>query len=239
MNRILVLSIAILLIACSDPHSTVLSVADSDKEKVQDAMKKLPEEERELVAGYMMRTMVVGAFAGKPELPTGVTIGDAIKKQKAWVEEQKVKQAEADALAAKLKAEREAAEKQMNDTVTVTLVSKKVAAERGYSGIVMDEHLNITVGYQNNSDKAIAGVKGALTVYDIFDKEITVFRISNDQDIQSGKTITWEGGRSLKYGMKSTDDKKFAYMDEGKYKVRWKPEVIIFKDGSSIKSQDD
>jgi hypothetical protein len=217
MKKTLLLIAAIaLLSACTDPKSVVISTADSDKEKMQEVMKKL-----------------------SAENPLGVTVGDAIKQQNAWLEEQKIKEAEAAALKEKLKAERAAAEKQMQDTVTVTLVKKSTRTERGYSGIEMDQHLDIVVGYKNNGEKPIAGVKGRLVIYDIFDKEITAFGISNDQDIEPGKTVTWEGGRSLKYGMKNSEDKQFAYMEDGKYKSKWEPAVIVFKDGSKITSVGD
>lgn len=234
MKKIILLIVALTLVACSDPHSTIISSAEADKEKMQSAMKKLSDEERELVAAYMMRTIMTNAFAGKEALPNGITIGDAIKQQKAWLADQKVKEAEAAALKVKLQAERDATEKQMRDAVTVTLVKKSVRTERGYSGIEMDQYIEIIVGYQNNGSKPIAGVKGRLIIYDIFDKEVTAFMISSDGDIEPGKSITWEGGRSIKYGTKSTEDKQFAYMDDGKYKAKWEPEMVVFKDGTKI-----
>lgn len=240
MKKTLLLIAAIaLLSACTDPKSVVISTADSDKEKMQEVMKKLSEEERRLVAGYVMRSTMAGAFGGKTENPLGVTVGDAIKQQNAWLEEQKIKEAEAAALKEKLKAEREAAQKQMRDVVTVTLVKKSTQTERGYSGMAMDEHLSIVVGYKNNGAKPIAGVKGQLVVYDIFDKEVTAFNISNDQDIEPGKTVTWEGGRSLKYGRKSSEDQQFANMEEGKYTAKWQPGVIVFKDGTKLTAVND
>ncbi|MCU1444317.1 MAG: hypothetical protein JWQ59_2467 [Cryobacterium sp.] len=234
MKRMLLLLAAVALAACSDPHSVVISMASPDKEKMQEVMKELPDDDRALITGYMMRTMVAVAFSGKSDFPSGVTIGQGIKAQKEWLAEQKVKEAEAAALKAKLLAERQGAEKQMRDIVTVTLVKKELQATHGYSGITMDENLTLTVGYKNNGTRPIAGVKGRLVIYDIFGKEVTVFGISSDSDIGPSSVSTWVGGRSIRYGMKSSEDKQFANMDEGKYKVVWEPQMIVFKDGTKI-----
>jgi hypothetical protein len=234
MKKVIACAALVLLGGCSDPHKALLSTADADKPKMQALMQKLPDEDRALVSGYIMRTMLAGAFSGKADLPVGMTVGDAIKQQKEWLAAQKRQAEEAAALKAKLQAERAAAEKKMNDAVTVTLVGKKLRPEYGYSGILMNEWLETRVGYQNNTERPIAGVKGRIVIYDIFDKEITVLLISNDDDILPGKSVLWEGSRSIRYGMKSDGDRKFADLPQEKYKVKWEPQVIVFKDGTKI-----
>lgn len=142
------------------------------------------------------------------------------------------------ALRDKLQAEREAALKLMREAVTVTLVSKKLAEERGYSGIVMDEKLEVVFGYKNNTGKDIAGVKGRIAVQDLFGDELSAFQVSNDDGIRAGGTRTWTGSRSVQFSLSSTNDRKLAGLASDKYKVVWEPQTIIFADGTSLKTPD-
>src|ERR1700694_5622495 len=158
---IVVLS-AVLLIGCSGPKDTPVPRDLEKMDSIKPAMEKLSPEERELVAGYVMRHTIGaklgGLFGGKegPGIPEGMTIGKAIEDQRTFKAEAAAEEAKQKALKEKLRAEREVALKPMLEAVTVTLVSKKVAIERGYSGIVMDEKLEVTFGYKNNTAKDIA-----------------------------------------------------------------------------------
>lgn len=122
----------------------------------------------------------------------------------------------------------------MRDAVTVTLLKKWIANEYGYSGIVTDENIKVTFGYKNNTDKDISGVKGTARILDQFGEDTCAFNISNDDTIKAGETITWSGGRSVRFSINSDKDKKCASLEEGKYKVGWFPEQIVFADGSKI-----
>jgi hypothetical protein len=213
-------------------------------ESIKGAMEKLTPEERELAASYIMRHTIgakVGAlFGGKeiPGIPEGMTLGKAIDEQRKFKADALLEEAKQKALKDKLIAEREAAMAKLREAVTVTLVSKKTSVERGYSGMVMDEHISVVVGYKNNTDKDVAGVKGHLAIKDIFGEDLSGFNISNDDTIKAGGSITWTGGRSMKYGMNSSKDRKFSSLEEDKYKVTWEPEQIVFKDGTKLSVPD-
>jgi hypothetical protein len=175
-------------------------------------------------------------FGGKegPGIPEGMTIGKAIDEQRKFKADAEMEEVKQKALKAKLQAEREAAMKPMREAVTVTLVSKKINTEHGYSGIVMDENLIVVFGYKNNTDKDIAGVKGTISVKDLFGDEISAFRISNDTTIKAGQSIAWTGSRSVKYSFGSNKDKKLAELEEDKFKLVWEPQIIVFKDGTKL-----
>lgn len=239
--RILIILFSVLaLVACDGTKGTPIPRELDKMETIQPAMEKLTAEERELVAGYIMRHTVgakLGAlFGGKegPGIPEGMTIGKAIEEQRKFKADAAIEEAKQQALKAKLQAEREAAQKLMREAVTVTLVSKELASERGYSGMVTDENLRVVFGYKNNTDKDVAGVKGNVSIKDMFGEEISAFLISNDTSIPAGQAVTWSGQRSVRFALGSNNDRKLAQLSEDKYKVVWEPEMIVFKDGSKL-----
>jgi len=243
MSR-LILSLIVLLAvsACSGPKDTPVPKDLAAMDAVKPSLEKLTPEERELFAGYVMRNTLGaklgGLFGGKegPGIPDGMTVGKAIEDQRKFKADRAVEEAKQAALKEKLSAEREAAMKTMRDAVTVTLVSKAVKEERGMSGMLMDENLQVTFGYRNNSPKEIAGVKGYVSVKDLFGDEISGFAISNDKTIKAGESITWSGSRSVKYAMGSNKDRKLAELTDDKYKVIWEPKVVVFADGTKLEA---
>ena len=242
----LILSLLTLLAitACSGPKDTPVPKDLAAMESVKPALEKLTPEERELFAGYVMRSTLgaklSGLFGGKegPGIPDGMTIGKAIEEQRKFKADRVVEEAKEAALKEKLRAERETAMKTMRDVVTVTLVSKALKEERGMSGMLMDENLQVTFGYKNNSAKDIAGVKGYVSVKDLFGDELSGFAISNDTTIKAGETATWTGSRSVKYSMGSNKDRKLAELTDDKYKVIWEPKVVVFADGTKLTAPD-
>jgi hypothetical protein len=235
---------SMVLAACGGAKSTPLPRDLEHMESIKPAMEKLTPEERELVAQYVMRHTVGaklgGLFGGQeaPGIPEGMTIGKAIDEQRKANADAALEEKKQEALRAKLQAEREAALKPMREAVTVTLVSKKAVTERGYSGIVMDENLEVTFGYKNNTAKDISGVKGRVSVRDLFGDELSAFQISNDNTIKAGSTSTWTGSRSIRFAVGDNQDRKLAELDNDKFKVVWEPQVIVFADGTQLVAPD-
>lgn len=235
-----VLVFSMLLAACSGPKDTPLPRELDKIESIKPAMEKLTPEERELATGYIMRHTIGaklgGLFGGKegPGIPEGMTLGKAIEEQRKFKADAALEEAKQQALKVKLQAEREAALKPMREAITVTLVSKKIATTRGYSGMVMDENLEVIFGYKNNSDKDISGVKGRISVKDLFGDEISAFQISNDSTIKAGQSITWTGSRSVRFSMGSNKDRKLAELPDDKFKIVWEPQAIVFVDGTKL-----
>lgn len=240
MRILIILLSSIVLAACSGAKDTPLPRDLGKMDTIKSAMEKLTPEERELASGYIMRHTIgaklVSIFGGKegPGIPEGMTIGKAIDEQRKFKADAAIEEAKQQALKVKLQAEREAAQKKMREAVTVTLVSKELVTEHGYSGIVTDENIRVVFGYKNNTDKEIAGVKGLVSVKDLFDEEISGFQISNDTSIPAGESIVWTGSRSVKFSLGTNKDRKFAELGGDKFKVVWEPEVIVFSDGTKI-----
>jgi hypothetical protein len=241
MLRIAVFSIlTVILSACGGPEDTPLPKDLTSMDSVKSSIVKLNDEDKELVTAYILRytlgAKLGGLFGGKDGLgiPEGMTIGKAIEEQRKFKAEQAVEETKAAALKEKLRSDRDAAMKSMREVVTVVLVSKKLRDERGSSGIQLDEHLEVTFGYKNNSPKDIAGVKGYISVRDLFNDEISGFAVSNDETIRAGETKTWSGSRSVKFAMGQNKDRKLAELSDDKFKIVWEPKVVVFTDGNKL-----
>ncbi|WIG54913.1 MAG: hypothetical protein OJF61_000699 [Rhodanobacteraceae bacterium] len=227
--------VCLVLGACSNPKDATVPQDVSKIQSLKPVMEKLTPEDRDLAAGYIARHTVGAALTGDaPSIPAGETLGQAIEEQRKFLAEQKAEEQRQAALKAALQAKRDAATNAMRDAVTVTLVSKKLKPDYGYSGILMDTNLVVTFGYKNNTSKDIAGVKGLISIRDLFGDKLSDFLVSNDDTIPAGKSITWTGSRSVRYAIGDNKDKKFADLDDSKYKVVWEPEVIVFSDGTKL-----
>jgi hypothetical protein len=212
-------------------------------ESIKPQLEKLPQEERDLFAGYAMRHTIGAAMGGlfgmkADPIPDGMTIGKAIEEQRAFVAQEKQKEAEEKALKEKVQAEQEKAMDEMRKAATVTLVSKNIETETGYSGMVMDEKIVVKIALQNTASKEIAGIKGTLDVIDIFGEEVCGFNFSYDKTLKVGERGTWSGSRSVRFGMNSANDKKCASLPDDKYKLSWKPKMIVFSDGTKLSAPD-
>ena len=96
MRRIVPLFLVVLA-ACSNPRDTPLPRDMSKMESIKPAIEKLTPEERELVAGYIMRHTVGAAFGSAfgvkaDPIPDGMTIGKAIDEQRGLMEKKKAEE---------------------------------------------------------------------------------------------------------------------------------------------------
>ncbi|WP_341666483.1 hypothetical protein [Alcaligenes sp. SDU_A2] len=79
-----VLMLAGLLAGCDNPQKTVIPAdATTWKAVLDPVVDALPEGDRALLAGYLLRSQLRAGGA-----VTGVTVEQAIKNQKAWLKEQ-------------------------------------------------------------------------------------------------------------------------------------------------------
>ena len=232
-----------ILAGCSNPKDTTIPTNLDSLDSISVSLKKLTPEEQQLFAGYFMRHAIGAKMGGlfglkAAPIPEGMTIGKAVDEQRGYLADETVKESDEKALKEKVLKEREQVMVAMRSAVTVTLVSKKIATE-SVSGIETDRKIEIVIAYRNNTDKTVAGVKGTLDVNDLFGDELSGFAVSNDTTMAPGATITWTGGRSVKFSMNSNKDEKLAGLADDKYKVIWNPKMIIFGDGTKLTAADE
>jgi hypothetical protein len=226
-----------LLIACSDPKNTALPDDISKIESIRPDVEKLKPEEKQLLAGYLMRRGIANILPGgtKNTTMTATTIGQAIEQQKDYASKVAIREAEDKIAAEKIKAEHEAAITAMRDVVSIGLVKKSIGSERGASGMEIDKGITVSFSFSNKSSKDISGIKGKIIAIDQFGDEISAFQISVDEGIKAGGATVWEGSRSVKYAFGSNNkDEKFAALPDDKYMLVWEPQTIVFTGGTKL-----
>lgn len=232
MKRIAAMLIATTVIyGCSNATDTVIpsDIATWDKD-LAPALKKLPDADREKVAAYLMRAKMGEVFGGKG-MPPGTTIGQALEAQKTWEAAQATKRAEEEALKKKLEQDRAAAVEQLNKVVTVTLLAKQELPENYDAGRYSD-YQAFRIGVQNNGEKVVVGVAGEIKFIDVFDKEVGAVSFRISENIEPGKSVTWNGGRD--YNQFLDQHRAVWNLEEGKYTTKFVPEMVVFKDGTKI-----
>lgn len=242
MKKLIPLLLLFMLLGCSDPKNTQIPTETSQMEEITPQLQKLSEEERKLFASYVLRHMLskglLGASSGQTNIPPGTTIKQAINEQRAFEENFHQEEARQKELRDQVILQTKIKTDQMTKAVTVTVVDKKLAQETSeYSGIVIDEVIEVRFAYRNNTQKSISGVKGTITILDLFGDVLSGFNISNDTTIPAGQHIFWDGSRSVKYSFTQNQDRKWAEMTQDKYKIVWTPEKIVFSDGTEMNNE--
>lgn len=228
-NR-LTLCIFLFPVACGDPRSTKIPADISELAKIQSSLDKLDSTDRGRVARYEMRARMGAIFGGSPP-PASVTIGEAIKNQKAF-EAAEARQAAADSILTAATA-KERAEKMrlMGEALATTLTKLEV---QGATSDSYGQFIYMHVAFQNRGAKPIAGVKGIAIIRDMFGDTVARRRISYD------KGIPVNGSKPLRelVGATRVDpaDRRLAETPIEKLKFTFEPSVIIFDDGTKLEA---
>ena len=198
--------------------------------ELKPSIEKLAEEDKNLFMGFVMRAKLGEVFGGNG-LEEGLTIGDAIKQQKAWVKKQELNEAESKLLKQKLGVERAALLEQVDDLLTVTVIKLQLVMESEYTKNIIMEF-----GFKNKGQNDISGIKGSITFIDIFGKEVYSMSFGYDDGLKAGASVTWKGSHHYNQFLES--DVILANLEEGKYTTRFNPEMIVFSDGTKLVIKD-
>ncbi len=95
-----------------------------------------------------------------------------------------------------------------------------------------DDYITVGFVFKNKTEKDIRGFTGTAVITDIFDKEITKTRLSYDKTIPAGETVRWNG--QMEYNQFDDGDRKLKDSELENLKLVWKPEKVIFTDGSHL-----
>jgi len=231
MRLIPILAVVLFAVSCTSPHDVVLprdfEQLDKD-EKLKTALTKLSDEEKALFAGYMLRAGLGQAFGGEGILP-GTTLGDALERQRAWMAAKAKEEAEAAALAERVRKEREVKAREMNQALTVAVTELRLRPENFDRGIYSD-YFAITVAIDNKTEKNLAGAKGTIVVSDMFGETIKRIGLAYDDGVKAGRTAVWRG--SMDHNQFMAKDKKLAATKFENMRFTWEPETYLFEDGS-------
>jgi hypothetical protein len=231
MRLRLIASAALLaLAACSQTDTQIpTDIATWDKE-LAPTLKRLPEDDKALVLGYLARAKLGEAFGGEG-MPVGTTIGDAIERQKEFLATQELKRAEEEALKAKMNAERAAAVELLNKAVTVTLLAKNQMPP-DYDARQYSQRQEILVGVKNTGTKELVGVSGEIKFVDVFGREVGGIVIRISEKVPPGGSHVWEGGRD--YNQFLPEHRAIWGLETGKYTTKFVPEMVVYADGTKV-----
>lgn len=218
------------LSACSDPKDTKLP-ADiskwSDDAQLAESVKKLPEEEKKLFLGYAARRAIASAFGGSQAV-SDTTVGDALKTQKAWLDEKAAEEVKQKALAEQVKQQQLQSLKEMNATLTASLIELKLNP-KDYANKQYSDYFSISVAFKNNTTEALSGVKGTVVLKDIFGDVIKRISLSDDNQIDPGQNYIYSG--TMDYNQFQASDKKLASANFSKMQFEWEPDTYVFASG--------
>lgn len=236
--RWIILFLIIVLAACSGPRDTPLPKDISKMESIKPAVEKLTPEERELVAGYVMRHTVGAvfgeAFGVKVEpIPDGMTIGKAIDEQRKFIEKQKVEAAAKKAEIEKSEAARKALADQMAQILSVRLVNVDFH-KASYRDFDVENYIKLTFEFYNKGIKDITGFKGFAIFKDKFGDTLSELPIKVGQKIPAGKNVSVK--LSKRYNQFDAEDRRLANIDATSTQLIVSPEVVLFSDGTKFEA---
>lgn len=226
MKKFIVGVAVLLLLGCSKPQDKVIpNNPDQWETEIAKEVKQLSEQDRKLLAAYMLRKKMGEAF-GAGGIPVGTTIGAAIEDEKKFVAAQEAKKAEEEQLKARLLAQQQAFTKQITDAFGLVMLSKKLG-KQGFQ-----DYMAVDVGVKNKSNKAMSGFKGTFNVTNSFGDPIINLTIVDEQELAPGAEETRTYG--FDYNQFIESNKNFMGGDLAKMKVNFVPEAIHYQDGTQL-----
>lgn len=204
------LSATILLSGCSDPKNVKLPQNASEFKDFQDKIEKLDGEDKRLINDFVGENAIAMAVGN---VPSDMTVGDAIAMQKEREDKAKAKEAA-----------KQSALKAMNDVVDVEYVYHDKSNAAGYSVY------QFTVEMTNKQAKPVIGVKGRLIFKDLFGEDVGNIGVEAQTSLDKGQPKYVEV-RSMPLATQGDSFKDGNYKPED---VRFEPEIIVFADKTTL-----
>lgn len=216
-----ILVIILIGFGCSKPLEKPYTEETAD-EDIQEMLDNGTIDSTELMtmAAYMM------IAAMQDENIEGKTYSEILEKGKAWQAEKEEEERKQKELAEQAKREEEARTKRLREALRVTIYDK------GYNEYDYQEYLTYKFVFENLTDKEIRAFKGVVMITDLFDDEIKSIPLTYDDRIQANEKVNWNG--QTEYNQFIDSDVKIRNKDMDDLKVVWKPEQILFTDGTKL-----
>lgn len=113
--------------------------------------------------------------------------------------------------------------------VDISIEDKTFIEADIYSNRFSDE-IGLDLQFTNNTDKEIVGVKGVLTIYNIFDEEVKAISVGYDDGLLPNESKIWES--VLEYNQFIDEDVALRNLDVENMKYTWSVDKVIYKNGS-------
>ena len=218
-KQLLLIGITALLFSCTSPMEKKFN-KETVKEDMKAVRKQLDSTELKLLAGTMFRLKI------QDKKLEDMTYSDMLENGKKWKAEKDKIEAEQKALAEKAAKEEAVRIKKLTEAVIVSCF------EKGYTEVDYQDYITYKFVIQNKSEKKIRAVKGEITFTNLFDEKIKSLNFVYDQPIKAGKKVNWNA--TTDYNQFMDGDKTLKNKDLKDLKVVWKPEKVIFEDGTIL-----
>lgn len=227
MKHLWAVSAFVIILVCSS-CSNIKSqkVTAENKSRILNQIsssKDLTDEERELLAAYVVRQNIGDIFGGgEPGLPTGKTLGEMIAEQRQWVSQEKLEEIRQKQLAAVVAAR----QAEMRNLIEVALYS---FTERRES---FSHYAEAKFAYENRSAKDVRAFEGTIVFSDI---------LGNHLEDVSLKVLTPIKSRAKASVNEDLDFEFYGDLRDKKLddvKIEWRPEKILFADGTTAEDGD-
>lgn len=247
MRRLLpVLMIVLFVAGCSNPKDIVFGPEPLKQIAEQgEQFKKLSEEDRMLLVGYLTISEMGKLFGADVKPATGRTVGEVLADARVWKEKMKAAEAdqikqekEAELLKAKVMAERKLISDKISSSVVVAVIDKTVLSENFDAGRY-SKMLSLKYAIENKSDKDIRQLKGLVVFKDATGDMVGTLPVDFDQTIGARKSLTTTTGCGWKLNpFMNGEIEKIAGREFSSMKVTFEPESIAFADGEVLKAPD-
>jgi hypothetical protein len=219
MKKLIIPVFLISLIACSSPLQREYSEKTFDQD-MKELSEQIDSTEMGLIFGSLMSKQMKG------ETIEGITYEELLNEGKAAKAKREKEEAEQKALAEKAAKEEAERIERLRAATAVTIF------EKDYIEYNYQDYITLKFIIKNKSEKEIRAMKGAITFTNLFDDEIKTVNFVYDQHIAGGGEATWDA--TLDYNQFSSEDQTLRNKDLKDLKVVWKPEKIMFSDGTSL-----
>ena len=111
--------------------------------------------------------------------------------------------------------------------VTVTIFDK------GYAEYDYQEYITYKFAFENKTDKEITAFTGQIMFTDLFDKEIKSLNLTYDDGVAASSIKNYSA--TTDYNQFMDEDQLLKSKNLKQIKLVWKPEKILFADGSTLR----
>lgn len=220
MKKVVVLLfVSIIVLSCSNPVDKPYK-KDTLEEDIIEIKKKVTDEELETLAGYIaLQELAEESMLGK-------TYAELLDEAKQLQEKLKEQEEEERLLAEEARVNEAKRIEKLNNSLTVSMFDK------GYSEYKYDEYITMKFAFHNKTEKDIRAFTGTVVINDLFDKEIQKINLTYDDGVLANSKKNWNA--QTEYNQFKDEDVALKNKDMEDLKVVWKPEKIIYSDGTTL-----
>ena len=205
---------AMILTSCNNPLNRKYSESTLEQDvKAIAESKKLNNDESNMLAGYIL----LSKFGGKSL--EGKSYSEILQSAKDY-------KSELEQLAAKAKKEEDEKRAKLSAVLTVAMYNK------GFLKSDYQEYIEYGIAFENKTNKDIRAVKGHLKITDLFDTEIKLINIVEDNAIPAHQTF--KNTYTTEYNEFMDEDSRLKSKEMKDIKAIWTTEKIIFADGTTL-----